>query len=156
MRAVRDMPRPVTLEEIKANPKLKDMVLVNNSRLSVQPVSEAEWKIVCAMGGTEPRRETKRGGGRDELSGCQLAGGAAGNHRVDGAGRGVVYGAFKAMAGRDRQDGRRDQGPVGRGRDPVHLERADAARDGLFPRAPDAAHRGRGDHRQYGDRGDTP
>ena len=52
--AVRPFGRPVTLEEIKANPKLKDMVLVNNSRLSVQPVSEAEWKIVCAMGGTEP------------------------------------------------------------------------------------------------------
>lgn len=54
IRAVRDMPRPVSLEEIKANPKLKDMVLVNNSRLSVQPVSEAEWKEVCRMGGLDP------------------------------------------------------------------------------------------------------
>ncbi|MCT8997905.1 EVE domain-containing protein [Chelativorans intermedius] len=53
IRAVRDMPRPVTLEEIKANPKLKDMVLVNNSRLSVQPVSEAEWREVCRMGGLD-------------------------------------------------------------------------------------------------------
>ena len=37
-----------------ANPKLKDMVLVNNSRLSVQPVTEAEWKEVCRMGGVDP------------------------------------------------------------------------------------------------------
>jgi len=53
IRAVRDLPRPVSLEEIKANPKLKDMVLVNNSRLSVQPVSEAEWKEICRMGGLD-------------------------------------------------------------------------------------------------------
>ena len=52
--AVRPFERPVTLEEIKANPRLKDMILVNNSRLSVQPVSEEEWKIVCEMGGTKP------------------------------------------------------------------------------------------------------
>lgn len=43
--------RPVTLEEIKATPALKDMVLVNNSRLSVQPVREDEWKLICKMGG---------------------------------------------------------------------------------------------------------
>src|SRR5690606_27309562 len=54
IRAVRDMPKPVSLNDIKANPKLKDMVLVNNSRLSVQPVSEAEWREVCRMGGLEP------------------------------------------------------------------------------------------------------
>lgn len=54
VRAVRDMPRPVSLEEIKANPKLQDMVLVNNSRLSVQPVSEAEWREICRMGGLDP------------------------------------------------------------------------------------------------------
>jgi predicted RNA-binding protein with PUA-like domain len=53
IRALRDMPKPVSLEEIKANPKLKDMVLVNNSRLSVQPVSEMEWKEICRMGGLE-------------------------------------------------------------------------------------------------------
>ncbi len=51
VKAVRDLPRPVTLAEIKANPKLKDMVLVKNSRLSVQPVTAAEWQAVCAMGG---------------------------------------------------------------------------------------------------------
>ena len=42
---------PVTLEAIKAEAALKDMVLVNNSRLSVQPVRQAEWELVCAMGG---------------------------------------------------------------------------------------------------------
>jgi predicted RNA-binding protein with PUA-like domain len=53
IRALRDIPKPVSLEEIKANPKLKDMVLVNNSRLSVQPVSEAEWREICRMGGLD-------------------------------------------------------------------------------------------------------
>jgi predicted RNA-binding protein with PUA-like domain len=43
--------KPVTLAAIKAEPKLKDMVLVRNSRLSVQPVSTDEWKLVCKMGG---------------------------------------------------------------------------------------------------------
>jgi predicted RNA-binding protein with PUA-like domain len=51
LKAVADMPKPVTLAAIKAEPKLKDMVLVKNSRLSVQPVSEAEWAFVCKMGG---------------------------------------------------------------------------------------------------------
>lgn len=49
--AVTSFARPVTLEEIKAVPELAQMVLVNNSRLSVQPVSDAEWRIICAMGG---------------------------------------------------------------------------------------------------------
>lgn len=49
--AVRDLPRPVTLAEIKATPALKAMVLVRVSRLSVQPVTEAEWRKICAMGG---------------------------------------------------------------------------------------------------------
>ncbi|MDE2183869.1 MAG: EVE domain-containing protein [Alphaproteobacteria bacterium] len=53
VKAVRDLPRPVTLAEIKASPKLQDMVLVKNSRLSVQPVTAAQWKIVCAMGGVK-------------------------------------------------------------------------------------------------------
>ncbi|HVO00923.1 MAG TPA: EVE domain-containing protein [Candidatus Cybelea sp.] len=43
--------QPVTMAEIKATPGLKDMVLVKNSRLSVQPVTAAEWKAVCKMGG---------------------------------------------------------------------------------------------------------
>jgi predicted RNA-binding protein with PUA-like domain len=49
--AVKALPSPVTLAEIKATPALKSMVLVKNSRLSVQPVTEAEWRKVCAMGG---------------------------------------------------------------------------------------------------------
>ena len=49
--AVEDLPKPVTLDEIKATPKLADMVLVNNSRLSVQPVTASEWKAVCALAG---------------------------------------------------------------------------------------------------------
>ncbi len=51
IRAIEDMPNPVTLADIRANPKLSDMVLVNNSRLSVQPVLAAEWKEICRMGG---------------------------------------------------------------------------------------------------------
>jgi predicted RNA-binding protein with PUA-like domain len=49
--AVADLPVPVTLVQIKAAPALKAMVLVRNSRLSVQPVTEGEWRKVCAMGG---------------------------------------------------------------------------------------------------------
>lgn len=51
VKAVRDVPMPVTLAQIKGDPRLAAMVLVKNSRLSVQPVSSAEWIIVCAMGG---------------------------------------------------------------------------------------------------------
>ena len=56
VRAVCDVPKPVTLEAAKANPALAKMVLVNNSRLSVQPVSVAEWNEVCRMGGLDPKR----------------------------------------------------------------------------------------------------
>jgi predicted RNA-binding protein with PUA-like domain len=49
--AVTDLPKPVTLAAIKANPKLKDMVLARVSRLSVQPVSPQEWSIICKLGG---------------------------------------------------------------------------------------------------------
>ena len=51
IRAVAPFARSVTLSDAKADPRLTDMVLVNNTRLSVQPVSEAEWKIFCALGG---------------------------------------------------------------------------------------------------------
>ncbi len=54
LKALIDMPRPVTLDAIKAEPRLKDMVLVANSRLSVQPVRDAEWRLVCEMGGLDP------------------------------------------------------------------------------------------------------
>jgi predicted RNA-binding protein with PUA-like domain len=49
--AVRALPKPVTLEAVKAEPRLAKMALVANSRLSVQPVTDAEWALVCKMGG---------------------------------------------------------------------------------------------------------
>ena len=51
IRAVVAMPRHVTLDEIKTVKTLSDMVLVKNSRLSVQPVLDAEWKVICELGG---------------------------------------------------------------------------------------------------------
>ncbi len=51
IRAVAPFPTPVTLEMCKAEPRLGDMVLVNNTRLSVQPVTAEEWRVVCKLGG---------------------------------------------------------------------------------------------------------
>jgi predicted RNA-binding protein with PUA-like domain len=51
IKAVKPFKRPVTLDEIKKEPGLKKMILVNNSRLSVQPVTDEEWAIICRMGG---------------------------------------------------------------------------------------------------------
>ena len=51
--AVCDMPKPVTLKDIKANPKLAKMSLVTSMRLSVQPVTDDEWLEVCRMGGLD-------------------------------------------------------------------------------------------------------
>ena len=51
IKAVRPLLRPVTLDEAKSDPRLAEMALVKNTRLSVQPVTEAEWKVVCALGG---------------------------------------------------------------------------------------------------------
>jgi len=48
---VAPVPRPVTLQAIKADPRLKDFALVRQSRLSVVPVSDDEWKLLCEMGG---------------------------------------------------------------------------------------------------------
>ena len=48
---VKKLPKPVSLEAIKAEPRLKDMALVKLSRLSVSPVTDAEWDLVCKMGG---------------------------------------------------------------------------------------------------------
>lgn len=49
--AVKPVPNPVTLADVKADKQLAEMALVKLSRLSVQPVTEAEWKRVCKMGG---------------------------------------------------------------------------------------------------------
>ena len=54
IRAVRPLLRPVTLETCKVEPGLEKMALVNNTRLSVQPVTPEEWAIVCRLGGVEP------------------------------------------------------------------------------------------------------
>jgi len=52
-KAVAPVPKPVTLAAIKAEPRLKDMALAKYARLSVQPVTDAEWKLVCRMGGVK-------------------------------------------------------------------------------------------------------
>ena len=54
VRALRPFARPVPLAAIKADPALRDMVLVRNARLSVQPVTPEEWARVCALGDTAP------------------------------------------------------------------------------------------------------
>ena len=54
IKAVRSFSAPVTLDQIKAEESLAEMILVKNSRLSVQPVTDAEWKRVCEMGKTDP------------------------------------------------------------------------------------------------------
>ena len=51
VKTVEALPKPVSLSVIKDEAKLKDMALVKYSRLSVQPVTDAEWKLVCKMGG---------------------------------------------------------------------------------------------------------
>ena len=51
VRAVEALPKPVTLDQVKREPKLKDMALVKYSRLSVQSVSDEEWRIVRRLGG---------------------------------------------------------------------------------------------------------
>src|SRR6185295_12083539 len=61
VRAVADVPKPVSLAAAKGNPKLAKMVLVNNSRLSVQPVSPAEWGEVCRMGEVSGSAKKRKG-----------------------------------------------------------------------------------------------
>jgi predicted RNA-binding protein with PUA-like domain len=51
VKAVKPLPKPVTLAAVKAEPRLKEMALAKYPRLSVQPVTAQEWKIVCTMGG---------------------------------------------------------------------------------------------------------
>ena len=54
VRAVRPFPRPVSLAEIKQTPALAKMSLITSARLSVQPVRDEEWKLICDMGGVAP------------------------------------------------------------------------------------------------------
>ncbi|TAH66710.1 MAG: EVE domain-containing protein [Rhodopseudomonas palustris] len=51
LKAVQPLKNPVTLAAIKAEPKLAEMALLKQSRLSVQPVTDAEWRLICEMGG---------------------------------------------------------------------------------------------------------
>jgi predicted RNA-binding protein with PUA-like domain len=53
IKAVCDVPKPVSLKDVKANPALAQMALVTSMRLSVQPVTQAEYDEVCRMGGLE-------------------------------------------------------------------------------------------------------
>jgi len=54
IKAIRPFKTPVTLDQIKADPRLTEMVLVRNSRLSVQPVTQDEWLAICELGQTRP------------------------------------------------------------------------------------------------------
>ncbi|QDY68253.1 EVE domain-containing protein [Qingshengfaniella alkalisoli] len=54
IKAVKPLATPVTLDQCKSEEALSDMVLVNNSRLSVQPVTADEWALICRMGGVSP------------------------------------------------------------------------------------------------------
>jgi len=54
VRAVRPFETPVTLQQIKATDALSEMALVKSMRLSVQPVTDPEWDLVCTMGNTKP------------------------------------------------------------------------------------------------------
>ena len=54
IKALRAFEKPVTLDDIKSDERLAEMVLVKNSRLSVQPVTADEWQIICALGQTTP------------------------------------------------------------------------------------------------------
>ena len=54
VKAVTPVKRPVTLAEIKAEPRLQNLLLVRHSRLSVVPIGDAEWKLLCTMAGVRP------------------------------------------------------------------------------------------------------
>ncbi|MBW4981339.1 EVE domain-containing protein [Mameliella sp. CS4] len=51
IKALESATTPVTLDQIKEDPRLAEMVLVKNSRLSVQPVTEEEWQVICGLAG---------------------------------------------------------------------------------------------------------
>jgi len=54
VKAIESVKRPVTLADIKAEPKLADLALVKQSRLSVVPVGKDDWKLLCKMAGVKP------------------------------------------------------------------------------------------------------
>ncbi|RVU36455.1 EVE domain-containing protein [Hwanghaeella grinnelliae] len=52
--AIKPFEKPVTLGDIKAEPRLENLSLIKQSRLSVMPIDQASWKLICAMGETDP------------------------------------------------------------------------------------------------------
>ena len=60
VRALERVPRPVTLADVKANPRLAGMALVKTARLSVQPVTDEEWAEVCRMAGVAPAKRARK------------------------------------------------------------------------------------------------
>jgi predicted RNA-binding protein with PUA-like domain len=54
LKPVTALKQPVTLADIKVEPKLKDIALIRQSRLSVMPIEAAAWTLICKMGGTKP------------------------------------------------------------------------------------------------------
>lgn len=54
VRTVGPLPRPVTLAAIKADPRLQNLALVRQSRLSVVPIDDEAWALICGMGGVQP------------------------------------------------------------------------------------------------------
>lgn len=60
VKGVCDVPNPVSLADIKANPALAGMALLKQSRLSVQPVTAAEWKEICRMAGVRAQPLARR------------------------------------------------------------------------------------------------
>jgi predicted RNA-binding protein with PUA-like domain len=54
VKALRPFAKPVSLAQIKAEPRLHELALIRQSRLSVMPIGEAEWRLICAMGETKP------------------------------------------------------------------------------------------------------
>ena len=54
MKAVRKLKRPVTLAELKEDARFADFPLIRMSRLSVMPVAEEHWRLICGMGGVKP------------------------------------------------------------------------------------------------------
>jgi predicted RNA-binding protein with PUA-like domain len=51
VKALKPFPKPVTLDQIKADPRLQELALIRQSRLSVMPIDAASWKIICSLGG---------------------------------------------------------------------------------------------------------
>ena len=61
IKPVRPVAHPVTLQQIKAEPKLANFALVRQSRLSVVPVSDPEWDLLCKMAGVPGRGASREG-----------------------------------------------------------------------------------------------